>query len=299
MKIGIVSDSHDRALALAGAVAAAQAAGAQAIVHCGDLIGANTLRPLFELGVPVHFVNGNNLGDRVEALRRREDPALRLRPLRQRDHQRRVRALRRSGRSHRRQAAAPVRRQGGDERRVHPVRRVARRKPPAPLLADLLHGLAEADAVRARSLGRGGQVDRLLHRHPRHRPARGLLPDGAERLDGVVRQVQAGAHRAGRGDRQPGDPRRGHRGLPSLRHRPRPGRAGDRHGAGEQRHCAAGGHRPRLQRVHRGAGDGGQFGAGASSSPLDVNRSVQSATAAALRAIQVVHKAAGMEAAQS
>jgi len=48
-----------------------------------------------------------------------------------------------------------------------------------------------------------------------------------------------------------------------------------------------------------GAGDGGQFGAGASSSPLDVNRSVQSATAAALRAIQVVHKAAGMEAAQS
>lgn len=48
-----------------------------------------------------------------------------------------------------------------------------------------------------------------------------------------------------------------------------------------------------------GAGDGGQFGAGAASSPLDVNRSVQSATAAALRAIQVVHKAAGMEAAQS
>jgi quinone-modifying oxidoreductase subunit QmoA len=44
-----------------------------------------------------------------------------------------------------------------------------------------------------------------------------------------------------------------------------------------------------------GTGDGGQFGAGASSSPLDVNRAVQSATAAALRAIQVVHKAAGVE----
>jgi quinone-modifying oxidoreductase subunit QmoA len=44
-----------------------------------------------------------------------------------------------------------------------------------------------------------------------------------------------------------------------------------------------------------GTGDGGQFGAGASSSPLDVNRSVQSATAAALRAIQVIHKAAAAE----
>ena len=63
MKIGIVSDSHDRAPALAAAVASAKAAGAEAIVHCGDLIGANTLRPLLDLGVPVHFVNGNNLGD--------------------------------------------------------------------------------------------------------------------------------------------------------------------------------------------------------------------------------------------
>ena len=43
------------------------------------------------------------------------------------------------------------------------------------------------------------------------------------------------------------------------------------------------------------AGDSGQFGAGAATSPLDVNRSVQSATAAALRAIQVIHKAAGAE----
>ena len=44
-----------------------------------------------------------------------------------------------------------------------------------------------------------------------------------------------------------------------------------------------------------GASDGGQFAAGAASSPLDVNRSVQSATAAALRAIRVIHKAAGTE----
>jgi len=44
-----------------------------------------------------------------------------------------------------------------------------------------------------------------------------------------------------------------------------------------------------------GSRDGGQFGAGAASSPLDVNRSTQNATAAALRAIQVIHKTATVE----
>ena len=49
----------------------------------------------------------------------------------------------------RRQAAAPLRRQGSEEHRLHPVRRLARRELPAPLLAHLLHGLAQADAIRA------------------------------------------------------------------------------------------------------------------------------------------------------
>jgi quinone-modifying oxidoreductase subunit QmoA len=40
-----------------------------------------------------------------------------------------------------------------------------------------------------------------------------------------------------------------------------------------------------------GSASGGQFGAGAASGPLDVNRAVQSATAAALHGIQVIHKA--------
>jgi uncharacterized protein len=65
MKVCVVSDSHDRASMLAAAVAAAKAAGAGAVVHCGDLIGAHTLRPLLELGLPVHVVHGNNLGDPV------------------------------------------------------------------------------------------------------------------------------------------------------------------------------------------------------------------------------------------
>ncbi|MCX8086653.1 MAG: FAD-dependent oxidoreductase [Rhodocyclaceae bacterium] len=46
-----------------------------------------------------------------------------------------------------------------------------------------------------------------------------------------------------------------------------------------------------------GSKSGGMFGAGAATSPLDVNRAVQSATAASLRAIQVIHQTASTEAA--
>jgi len=45
-----------------------------------------------------------------------------------------------------------------------------------------------------------------------------------------------------------------------------------------------------------GSADGGQQGAGAAASPHDVNRATQSATAAALRAIKIVRKAASVEA---
>lgn len=47
-----------------------------------------------------------------------------------------------------------------------------------------------------------------------------------------------------------------------------------------------------------GSGDLGQFGAGSASSPLDVNRSTQSATAAALRAIQAIHRTSAAEGGQ-
>jgi hypothetical protein len=63
VKICIVSDSHDRADALAQAVRDAKAQGAAAVIHCGDLIGAQTLKPALALGVPLHLVHGNNLGD--------------------------------------------------------------------------------------------------------------------------------------------------------------------------------------------------------------------------------------------
>jgi uncharacterized protein len=63
MKICIVSDSHDRADPLASAVREAAAQGAQAVVHCGDLIGTQTLRAALALGLPMHVIHGNNLGD--------------------------------------------------------------------------------------------------------------------------------------------------------------------------------------------------------------------------------------------
>jgi len=65
MKICIVSDSHDRADKLGLAVREAKERGAAAVLHCGDLIGAQTLRATMGLGLPLHLIHGNNLGDPV------------------------------------------------------------------------------------------------------------------------------------------------------------------------------------------------------------------------------------------
>ena len=69
MKVCIVSDSHDRADAIVQAVREAKAQGAEAVLHCGDLIGAQTLMPALALGLPVHLIHGNNVGD-TQALQR-------------------------------------------------------------------------------------------------------------------------------------------------------------------------------------------------------------------------------------
>lgn len=69
MKICIVSDSHDRGPRLAAAVEAAKGEGAQAVIHCGDLIGTNTLKASMKFGMPIHAVHGNNLGDPVAIAR--------------------------------------------------------------------------------------------------------------------------------------------------------------------------------------------------------------------------------------
>ena len=69
MKICIVSDSHDRADALARAVAQGKERGAELVIHCGDVIGTQTLRGAMALGVPLHVIHGNNLGDPVSLAR--------------------------------------------------------------------------------------------------------------------------------------------------------------------------------------------------------------------------------------
>jgi putative phosphoesterase len=69
LRIGIVSDSHDRADALALAVREAAARGAAAVIHCGDVIGTQTLRAAMAVGVPLHVIHGNNLGDPVSLAR--------------------------------------------------------------------------------------------------------------------------------------------------------------------------------------------------------------------------------------
>jgi putative phosphoesterase len=63
MKLCIVSDSHDDGASLARCVAAAKAEGAAAVLHCGDIIGTNTLRAALAVGLPLHAIHGNNLGD--------------------------------------------------------------------------------------------------------------------------------------------------------------------------------------------------------------------------------------------
>lgn len=69
MKLCIVSDSHDRGPMLASAVAEAKAHGAEAVLHCGDVIGMNTLKAAVKHGLPMHVVHGNNLGDPVSIAR--------------------------------------------------------------------------------------------------------------------------------------------------------------------------------------------------------------------------------------
>ncbi|MDP1527440.1 MAG: metallophosphoesterase family protein [Rhodocyclaceae bacterium] len=69
MKICIVSDSHDRGPMLAEAISTAQAEGAEAVIHCGDLIGTNTLKASLKFQLPIHLVHGNNLGDIVSLAR--------------------------------------------------------------------------------------------------------------------------------------------------------------------------------------------------------------------------------------
>ena len=45
------------------AVADAKAAGAEAVLHCGDLVAPSTLHSLEKYQLPIHVIHGNNTGD--------------------------------------------------------------------------------------------------------------------------------------------------------------------------------------------------------------------------------------------
>lgn len=63
MKVCIVSDSHDNRFLLEAAVKDGKKRGAEAVLHCGDVVAPTTLRILNPIGLPVHVIHGNNTGD--------------------------------------------------------------------------------------------------------------------------------------------------------------------------------------------------------------------------------------------
>jgi hypothetical protein len=67
MKIGILSDTHDQVERTSRAVAALVGAGAEALVHCGDLTVPEVVLECG--GLPSYFVFGNNDFDRDGLLR--------------------------------------------------------------------------------------------------------------------------------------------------------------------------------------------------------------------------------------
>jgi uncharacterized protein len=68
MRVGILSDTHDRLKRTARAVELLRGEGAEALFHCGDLTGPEVVALCGVL--PCHFVFGNNDADSIPRLRR-------------------------------------------------------------------------------------------------------------------------------------------------------------------------------------------------------------------------------------
>ncbi len=63
MIVCILSDSHDNLKLLEAAVAEASLRGAEAVIHCGDVVAPSTLKVTRQFELPVHVIHGNNTGD--------------------------------------------------------------------------------------------------------------------------------------------------------------------------------------------------------------------------------------------
>ncbi len=68
MKIAIVSDTHDNRALLRAAAIDAVRLGAEAILHCGDVVAPSTLSVVQDINVPFHVIHGNNTGDLVSLI---------------------------------------------------------------------------------------------------------------------------------------------------------------------------------------------------------------------------------------
>jgi hypothetical protein len=62
MLLGLCSDTHDNLDLARGAVRRFESAGVDAIVHCGDVVAPFTAA-VFDVGIDVHAVRGNNDGE--------------------------------------------------------------------------------------------------------------------------------------------------------------------------------------------------------------------------------------------
>ena len=68
MRLGILSDTHDRLKRTQAAVDALRVAGAETLVHCGDLTGPDIVAACAIL--PAYFVFGNHDADSVPVLQK-------------------------------------------------------------------------------------------------------------------------------------------------------------------------------------------------------------------------------------
>ena len=74
MKICILSDSHDQRHLLSAAVEEAKQLGAEAVLHCGDVVAPSTLKVLKKFALPIHVIHGNNTGDLFHTAKLASEP---------------------------------------------------------------------------------------------------------------------------------------------------------------------------------------------------------------------------------
>lgn len=74
LKICIVSDSHDHRGLLSRALEEAKNLGAEAVLHCGDVVAPSALHVVRRWGLPMHVIHGNNVGDVYHMTKLAADP---------------------------------------------------------------------------------------------------------------------------------------------------------------------------------------------------------------------------------